>query len=144
MGLVKLERHRSRLPRHAVLLNPFAEQSLSREDLPVAQKIGLLAVDCSWNHAETCFQKLNRDYVSRALPFLVAVNPVNYGKPFKLTTVEAFAAALYILGETTFARELLTIYKWSPHFIEINRQPLEEYRNAENSTEIIRLMKQYL
>ena len=47
----------------------------------------------------------------RALPFLVASNPVNYGKPFKLTSLEAFSAALFILGEVEYAKELLNIYK---------------------------------
>jgi pre-rRNA-processing protein TSR3 len=75
---------------------------------------------------------------------VVAVNPVNYGKPLKLTTLEAFAAALYILDEINQAKELLSLYKWSAHFLTMNREPLEEYRNAKDSAEIISIMHQYI
>jgi len=144
LGFAKLERNMRKIPKHAVLLNPFAEKSLSREDLSVAEETGVLAVDCSWENAEVCFSRLEKMSASRALPFVVAANPVNYGKPFKLTTLEAFAAALYILGEIDHAREILNIYKWGPHFLELNKQPLEDYRKAENSTEVIQIMKHYI
>ena len=80
---------------------------------------------------------------SRALPFVIAANPVNYGKPFKLTTLEAFATALYILDYADKARDILNLYKWSPHFLELNHGPLEDYRKAESSSEVIRIMKEY-
>jgi len=143
-GFVRLEKTMRKIPRHAVLLNPFAEKSLSREDLPIAKKTGLLAVDCSWKTAETTFKNLEKTTTSRALPYVIAANPVNYGKPFKLTTLEAFAAALYIFGEKEHAREILNIYKWGPHFLELNKQPLEDYQQADNSEEVIKAMKQYI
>ena len=143
-GLARLEKNLRRLPRHALLLNPFAEQSLSREDAGLAYKQGLVALDCSWKTAEDSFYILEKTSTSRALPFLLASNPVNYGKPFQLSTVEAFSAALYILGETDHAREILGIYTWGPHFLDLNKEPLEDYRKAKNSAEVIALMQQYI
>ncbi len=143
-GFVKLEKNIRKVPKHAILLNPFAKKSLSKEDLKIAKKNGILAIDCSWKNAENSFEYLNQENISRALPFLVAANPVNYGKPFKLTTLEAFASALYILGEKEHAKDILNIYKWAPHFLELNKQPLEEYRRAKNSKEVIQIMMEYI
>ena len=143
-GFVTLEKNIRKLPKHAVLLNPFAKKSLSRTDFKTAGEYGILAVDCSWKNAEKSFDYLNKINSSRALPFLVAANPVNYGKPFKLTTLEAFASALYILGECDHAKEILHIYKWAPHFLELNKEPLEDYRKAKNSEEVIKRMHEYI
>jgi len=143
-GFVKLEKNIRKVPKHAILLNPFAKKSLSKEDIKIAKKNGILAIDCSWKNAENSFEYLDQENISRALPFLVAANPVNYGKPFKLTTLEAFASALYILGEKEHAKDILNIYKWAPHFLELNKQPLEEYRRAKNSKEVIQIMMEYI
>ena len=143
-GFVKLEKKIRKTPRDAILLNPFAEKSLSKEDLKIAEKNGILAVDCSWKNAEKSFDFLDKRCNSRALPYVVAANPVNYGKPFKLTTLEAFAAALYILSDIDKAEEILNLYKWGPNFLVLNKEPLEDYRKAENSTEIIKIMKHYI
>jgi len=143
-GFAKLEKNIKKVPSKKILLNPFAKKSISREDFKIAIENGILAVDCSWKNAERSFDYLDKKNYSRALPFLVAANPVNYGKPFKLTTLEAFAAVLYILGGVDFAKEILNIYKWAPHFLELNKEPLEDYRKAKNSKEIIKVMEQYL
>ncbi len=77
-----------------LVLSPFAEKALSPQTKGTR---GLAALDCSWAHAEEVFARVKLQ--DRALPFLVAANPVNFGKPFKLSTVEALAAGLVILGE---------------------------------------------
>ncbi len=74
---------------------------------------------------------------SRALPFVVAANPVNYGKPFKLTTLEAFAAALYILDDVETAEKILICINGDLTFLDLNKEPLEDYRKAENSSQVI-------
>jgi pre-rRNA-processing protein TSR3 len=143
-GFASLQKDIRRLPYHAILLNPFAEKSLSHEDVLMAHTHGLVSLDCSWKTAEQTFHSLETTMVSRALPFLLAANPVNYGKPYQLSTLEAFAAALYILGEVSQATEIVRIYTWGHRFLELNREPLEEYRQAQTSAEVIRLMKQYI
>ncbi len=143
-GLAQVETTIKKVPQKTILLNPFAQKALSKEDETTALQRGILALDCSWKTAETSFQVLEKKNYSRALPFVVAANPVNYGKPFKLTTVEAFAAALYILGYCEQAKEVVKLYKWGPHFLELNKQPLTEYSTAKTSKEVINIMKQYL
>ena len=139
-NLATLQKNIRALPKDAVLLNPFASKALSPEDVTSTD---IIAVDCSWEKAEQVFGILSQKRKARALPYLLAANPVNYGKPFQLTTAEALAASLYILGATDQATEILNIFTWGLHFFVLNKQPLTEYQNAKSSTEIIEIMKHY-
>jgi len=81
---------------------------------------------------------------SRCLPYLVAANPVNYGVPTKLSTVEALASALYIANHREEADRLLSIFKWGPNFVELNRQLLESYANARDSSGVVEVQKRFI
>ncbi|MHB1261527.1 MAG: DUF367 family protein [Thermoplasmatota archaeon] len=131
-------------PRHSVLLNPFAKKALSREDLDDMRKNGLLALDCSWAQAEEAFPVLLGSTRSRALPFLVAANPINYGKPFVLSTAEAIGAALYIVGEARQARDLLSALPFGELFLTLNKNPLDDYAKCETSAEVVAAQMAYL
>ena len=133
-----------RAPKHAVLLNPFAKKALSREDLDDMRRHGLLALDCSWAQAEEAFPVLLGSTRSRALPFLVAANPVNYGKPFVLSTAEAIGAALYIVGEERQARDVLSALPFGELFFTVNKNPLEDYAKCETSAQVVAAQMAYL
>ncbi|WP_456454161.1 DUF367 family protein [Methanopyrus sp.] len=144
MGLVELVRRPSDVPTGAVVLDPTVEKALSREDRDAVLGSGLVAVDCSWEHVHRYFGPLRRRCRRRILPYLIAANPVNYGKPCKLSTVEALAAALYILGFRREAERFISRFKWGPAFLELNRERLEAYRQAETSAEIVRAQEEFL
>jgi pre-rRNA-processing protein TSR3 len=58
---------------------------------------------------------------SLAVPFLVAANPVNYGKPLQLTCAEAVAATMFIVGLKKEGKQLMSLFGWGPTFYRINR-----------------------
>ena len=136
------ELHRSdRAAPYGVVLNPHAERALSPADREVGER-ALVALDCSWESAGEARFSLPGEH--RALPYLVAGNPVNFGRPMRLTTVEALAAALVIFGERERAEELLSKFRWGHTFLELNEEPLERYAGCENSSEVVDIQREYL
>ena len=75
---------------------------------------------------------------------MVAANPVNYGKPFKLSCVEAIAAALVLTNFHEEATTILDNFKWGHVFLELNDQLLKRYLTCATSEEIITTQQEYL
>ncbi|WP_049986736.1 DUF367 family protein [Halobellus rufus] len=135
-----VELHRSdRATPYGVVLNPHAERALSPAD---STHDRLVALDCSWESAGEARFSLPGEH--RALPYLVAANPVNFGRPMQLTTVEALAAALSIFGRRERAEELLSKFTWGHTFLELNDEPLRRYADCENSAEVVAVQQEYL
>jgi len=132
------------IPPHSILLDPFAEKAVSAEDVPFALTGSLAAFDCSWETAEAMLPAARRRMEPRALPYLVAANPVNFGKPTRLSTVEAIAAALYIYGRKEQADQSLGVVNWGPRFLEVNKEPLEAYAACESSADVVREMHTFV
>lgn len=140
----KIIKRLAQIPHDAIILNPMADKALSKEDADMAEIHGITVLDCSWEKAEELLYNLRKKRKSRALPYLVAANPTNFGKPFKLSTAEAFAAALFILAHKEEAESVLSKFKWGPHFLKMNRIPLEEYSKAQNSEEVVKVQGEFV
>ena len=92
--------------------------------------------------AEKVFKK-NFIGISRKLPPLLAGNPVNYAKLNKLTTVEAIAAASFILDEEILSKTLLDKFTWGHTFLELNENILSDYKTANSENEMIQVIRDY-
>lgn len=141
-NIVKEIKSLGNMPRSAVILFPFSKKFLTKKDKVYRS---LIAIDCSWNEIEKIREKFKfASRHARALPYLVAANPVNYGKVAKLSTAEALAAALYIIGDENRAIEILSKFKWGDAFINLNKERLERYKNADTQEEMIEIQKSIL
>ena len=127
-----------------VVLTPKGRKLVSPADYNVIKSYGLCVVDCSWARLdEVPFSKIKSPY-DRILPFLIAANPVNYGKAYKLNCVEAFSAALYIVGLKEQAGQLLDKFSWGHSFIELNKDLLEKYSECEDEDGLKKVQDEHM
>lgn len=130
----------SRTQGNTIVLDPFAKTTLLRRDAESCSSI--TGIDCSWNLAEGAFSR-RFSGIARKLPPLLAGNPVNYAKLGKLTTVEALAGAVYIMGHEDLASELMGKFSWGHTFLELNRYLLQDYLKLESEDQIGPLLQEY-
>lgn len=127
-----------------VLLSPLGEQALSPNDRSSMAKFGIGVIDCSWKQlSETNLTHLPHKN-NRLLPFLVASNPVNYGRPYKLNCVEALYAALYICGFEDEANDVFDGFQYNQTFWDLNGELLMEYAQCGNSEGVVRVQNEYI
>ncbi|AFR97755.2 pre-rRNA-processing protein TSR3 [Cryptococcus neoformans] len=119
-----------------IVLTPKGKKVISPEDDEIVQMSGLAVVECSWARLdEVPFNKIKSPY-ERLLPFLIASNPVNYGKPWRLNCVEALAAGFYITGHADWAEVLLSKFSWGHSFYKLNSHLIERYRTCKDADEV--------
>lgn len=143
MGLARQIASLRHAPHGAVVLDPSAEKALSAEDRGAALAHGILVMDLSWRNIGS-FPRPGRSSRPRALPYLLAANPVNWGRPMRLSSAEAVAAALYIMGLKAQARELLSKFSFGEQFLLLNNEPLERYSAAATSSEVVAIQSEYV
>lgn len=140
-GLGKEAKTLGSIPSGSIVLSPFAERALSPADMKYARK-GLVVMDLTWTNIDE-FPRLKK-VEERALPYLLAANPVNWGRPMELNSAEAVMASLYILGEKEQAETFLGRFNWAPEFMRLNGPFLDDYAAAADSTEVVRIQREYI
>ena len=127
-----------------VVVTPNGKVPVSPADTEVCLANGVSVVECSWARvAEVPFSKIG-GRCERLLPYLVAANPVNYGKPWRLNCVEAIAACLVITGQEAYARSIMEPFGWGESFFDINAELLAIYSRCRDAAEITRRQDEWL
>jgi pre-rRNA-processing protein TSR3 len=131
--------------KHAgVVITPNGKHTVSPADREVLEQFGAAVVECSWARTkEVQWSKLG-GRCERLLPYLVAANTVNYGKPWRLNCVEALAAAFFICGHPDWAEEVLAPFSYGPSFLAINRSLLKKYAACETEADVKRTQDEWM
>ncbi|KAL4240464.1 ribosome biogenesis protein tsr3 [Mactra antiquata] len=142
LGLVKTLKLGQRF--NGLILSPMGKQCVSPADREIVEQHGIAVVDCSWARLEdTPFNKMKGNNL-RLLPYLVATNPVNYGKPCTLSCIEAFVATMYLSGYQEECSILLDKFRWGHSFLTVNNELFDIYSKCKDSTEVVTAQQSYL
>ncbi|GKY94972.1 hypothetical protein MPSEU_000461900 [Mayamaea pseudoterrestris] len=120
-----------------IVLSPQATVSVSPADAKILEESGMSLIDCSWARlAEIPFKQMQAGH-HRLLPFMVAANTVNYGRPSKLSCAEACAATLYICNKKDAAKAVLSEFSWGEEFVKLNEEVLDLYASCSDSADVV-------
>ena len=129
------------VPPGSIVLSASGKQVLSPADAKKARR-GVVVLDLTWTNIDQ--EPHIRGVLLRRLPYLLASNPVNWGKPWQLNSAEAVLAALLIMGFDEQADLFMPRFNWAPEFVNLNRSLLEAYRAADGPEEVRRIQDEYI
>ncbi|RMZ82034.1 hypothetical protein DV737_g2323, partial [Chaetothyriales sp. CBS 132003] len=127
-----------------VVISPNAKKVVSPADRQLLEQFGAAVVECSWVRVKEVPWSRIGGKCERLLPYLVAANTVNYGKPWRLNCVEALAACFYICGKEDWAELVLQHFAYAKAFLEINGQLLERYKKCKDEEEVKQTEERWL
>ncbi|CDO93445.1 unnamed protein product [Kluyveromyces dobzhanskii CBS 2104] len=128
LGLIKSLRVGQKF--QGIVVSPNGKTVVCPDDKTLVEDFGASVVECSWARLnEVPFNKIGGKH-ERLLPYLVAANQVNYGRPWRLNCVEALAACFAIVGRTDLAADLLSNFSWGPAFLELNKELIAIYQQC--------------
>jgi pre-rRNA-processing protein TSR3 len=129
-----------------IVLSPEATIAVSPADTAILEQAGMSLIDCSWARLQEIplAQRMKSGGHARLLPFLVAANTVNYGRPFRLTCAEACAATLYICGKPHAAKAVLRDFSWGDEFFHLNQSVLDLYSSCTTAQQVVEKQNEWL
>lgn len=140
--LIKCLKIKQKFP--GIVLSPTGQKCVSPADREIVESKGIAVVDCSWARIDNTPIAALKAAHARLLPYLVATNPINYGKPCQLSCVEAIAATMYITGFKKAAKFYMDKFSWGHSFIELNEEILEMYADCTDSKSVVEVQNKYI
>ncbi|KAF9892741.1 ribosome biogenesis protein tsr3 [Aspergillus nanangensis] len=127
-----------------VIVSPNAKKILSPADRELLEQYGAAVVECSWVRVKEVPWSRIGGKCERLLPYLIAANTVNYGKPWRLNCVEALAACFRICGHEDWAQAVLSPFSYGEAFLEINHELFKRYAACETEEDMKRTEEEWL
>lgn len=131
--------------RHSgVIITPNGKHTISPADRELLDAHGAAVVECSWARTKEVQWGKVGGRCERLLPYLVAANTVNYGKPWRLNCAEALAAAFAICGHLDWAEQVLEPFSYGAAFLKINAKLLRLYAQCEDEKAIKKTQEEWM
>jgi len=133
-------------PKRGILLDPLSGILIGPDDAKtISRGAAIVSLDCSWKEIEPSIDLLDKytNLDGRTLPVVLAANPVSWGRLGRLSSVEALAATLVILGYFEQAKKILDAFQFGEQFLDLNKLPFEAYSNASTREEIADLQSDF-